>query len=68
LECLAELAAAIAGGMFVPSLKPPQRTWVGLTDERKRDMAESYFSEEWAIDRAEKLLSGCEAALQKENT
>ena len=68
LECLAELAAAIAGGMFVPSLKPPQRTWVGLTDERKRDMAESYFSEEWAIDRAKKLLSGCEAALQKENT
>jgi hypothetical protein len=32
-ECQAELAAAIAGGMFVPSLKPPQRTWVGLTDE-----------------------------------
>ena len=45
-----------------------QRTWVGLTPERKRDMAESYFSEEWAIYRAEKLLSGCEAALQKENT
>lgn len=35
LECLAELAAAIAGGMFFPSVytTPAQRPWVELTDE-----------------------------------
>ena len=49
-------------------LAAAQRQWVGLTPERKRDMAESYFGDEWAISRAVQLLSGCEAALQKENT
>ena len=47
---------------------PPQRAWVGLTLERKMDMAESYFSDEWAINRAVQLLNGCENALKKENT
>ena len=44
-----------------------QRTWVGLTLEIKMDMAESYFTDEWAINRAIQLLSGCEAALRSEN-
>jgi hypothetical protein len=34
LECHAEHAAAIAGGMFVPSLKPAQPAPVPLTDEQ----------------------------------
>ena len=36
LECLAELAAAIAGGMFFPSVytTPPKRPWVGLSDSQ----------------------------------
>ena len=46
---------------------PPQRPWVGLTLERKMDMAESYFTDEWAINRAIQLLSGCENALKEEN-
>lgn len=50
-----------------PQAQPSQRTWVELTMERKRDIAESYFSDEWAIERAVKLLNGCEAALQREN-
>ena len=48
--------------------KPAQRPWVGLTLERKMDMAESYFTDEWAINRAIQLLSGCENALKEENT
>jgi hypothetical protein len=47
---------------------PAQRPWVGLTLERKMDMAESYFTDEWAINRAIQLLSGCETALKEENT
>ena len=44
-----------------------KREWVGLTLERKMDMAESYFTDEWAINRAIQMLSGCEAALRSEN-
>lgn len=47
---------------------PTQRPWVGLTLERKMDMAESYFTDEWAINRAIQLLSGCENALKEKNT
>jgi len=47
---------------------PAQRPWVGLTLERKMDMAESYFTDEWAINRAIQLLSGCENALKEKNT
>jgi hypothetical protein len=56
LERFAELVRADA-----------QRPWVGLTLERKMDMAESYFTDEWAINRAIQLLSGCENALKEEN-
>ena len=45
-----------------------KREWVGLTLERKMDMAESYFTDEWAINRAIQLLSGCENALKEKNT
>ena len=56
LERFAELVRADA-----------QCPWVGLTLERKMDMAESYFTDEWAINRAIQLLSGCENALKEEN-
>jgi len=44
-----------------PLLHPPQRTWVGLTDEDRLEFAKAQYS--W-----EDLLIAAEAALKAKNT
>ena len=48
-----------------PLLHPPQRTWVGLTDEEKKSFwtADQMTQKEW-----DELFSAIEAKLKEKNT
>jgi hypothetical protein len=46
---------------------PPQRTWVGMSEEKKRQFVVSYYSSNWDRKTAIALMDNYEAYLKEKN-
>ena len=57
------------GSAGVPLYTTPQRTWVGLTDEEKKNIFLKWYGKHWAYtSQLQSVMDSVEAKLKEKNT